>query len=139
MTSRIGNNSFPIVNTFLPGGAMGSQRPGPAAADSPGQPAAGPGATVPAAVLRSWDRAEARLFPLVMARPDLYQQSVALISEIAARLRGECPDMPALLAAWERGQALVADISAAGVPGVEPGLIAAAACAMRYRELVAEG
>ena len=53
--------------------ADSGSRPG-----SAGGPFAGPdGRDVPRAVLRSWDEAEARLFPLVMARPDLYQQASA--------------------------------------------------------------
>ncbi len=105
----------------------------------PGGPAPGePG--VPPSVLRSWDEAEARLFPLVMAQPELYEQALGLVRQLAERLRETCPDLPALLAAHERGGDLIADLpgeAAPGVPGVRPGLVAAAACAMRYRELVA--
>jgi hypothetical protein len=95
---------------------------------------------VPPSVLRSWDEAEARLFPLVMAQPELYEQALGVVRELIARLRETCPDLPALLAAHERGGDLVADLDgeAAGVPGIRPGLIAAAACAMRYREIVAQ-
>jgi hypothetical protein len=96
---------------------------------------------VPPSVLRSWDEAEARLFPLVMAQPELYEQALGAVRELIARLRETCPDLPALLAAHERGGDLVADLgeeAAAGVPGIGPGLIAAAACAMRYREIVAQ-
>ena len=95
---------------------------------------------VPPSVLRSWDEAEARLFPLVMAQPELYEQALGVVRELIARLRETCPDLPALLAAHERGGDLIADLdeeAAAKVPGIRPGLIAAAACAMRYRELVA--
>ena len=88
---------------------------------------------VPPSVLRSWDEAEARLFPLVMAQPELYQQALSAISGLLARLRETCPDLPALLAAHESGE----DLVDAPVPGVRPALLAAAACAMRYRELVA--
>ncbi len=88
---------------------------------------------VPPSVLRSWDEAEARLFPLVMAQPELYQQALGAIQALLGRLRETCPDLPALLAAHERGGDLV-DVP---VPGVRPALIAAAGCAMRYRELVA--
>jgi len=84
-------------------------------------------------VLRSWDEAEARLFPLVMAQPELYQQALSAIQRLLGRLRETCPDLAALLAAHERG----GDLLDAPVPGVRPALIAAAACAMRYRELVA--
>jgi hypothetical protein len=96
---------------------------------------------VPTSVLRSWDEAEARLFPLVMAQPELYEQALGMVRELIARLRETCPDLPALLAAHERGGDLVADLdreAAAGVPAIRPGLIAAAACAMRYREIVAQ-
>ena len=102
---------------------------------------AGPGGppppepAVPPAVLRSWDEAEARLFPLVMAQPELYQQALGAIQRLLGRLRETCQDLPALLAAHERGGDLLAGDE---VPGVRPGLIAAAACATRYRELVAE-
>jgi hypothetical protein len=93
---------------------------------------------IPPTVLRSWDEAEARLFPQVMARPDLYQQSISMIGRILARLRETCPDLPTLVAAHERGGDLAAQDLANGVAeGVRPDLVAAAACAMRYRELVA--
>jgi len=72
-----------------------------------------------------------------MARPDVYQQSVTLIQQLLGRLRGTCPDLPALLAAHERGGDLVADLAGAADTGIQPDLVAAAACAMRYRELMA--
>lgn len=103
-----------------------------------GRPPGEPG--LPPPVLRSWDEAEARLFPLVMAQPELYQQALDVVRQLVERLRESCPDLPALLAAHERGGDLVADAgteAAGGVPGIRPGLIAAAACAMRYREIVA--
>jgi len=105
---------------------------------------AGPGGppppepAVPPAVLRSWDEAEARLFPLVMAQPDLYEQALSAVRQMLERLRETCRDLPALLAAHERGGDLLEDAGVPGVPGIRPGLIAAAACATRYRELVAE-
>ena len=91
---------------------------------------------VPLAVLRSWDQAEAKLFPLVMAQPELYERALAMVGVLAAQLRETCPDVPALLAAHERGAALA---EGAEVAGVRPELIAAAACATRYRELVTAG
>jgi len=90
---------------------------------------------VPAAVLRSWDQAEAKLFPLVMARPDAYERALRMIADLTARLRDTCPDVPALLAAHERGAGLVTEPAV----GIGPELVAAAACAMRYRELVTTG
>src|SRR5215470_15020254 len=97
---------------------------------------AGPGAEVPRAVLRSWDEAEARLFPTIMARPDLYQQSVSLIQRLLGRLRETCVDLPSLLAAHERGGDLIYELAGEAAAGIQPDLVAAAACAMRYRELV---
>jgi hypothetical protein len=105
-------------------------------------------------VLRSWDAAEAQLFPLIMARPDAYERSLSLIQLVLAWLRANCADVPALLAQAARGESIVADAGqrepgdpgAAGpatMPAVPGGLrldlIAAAACAMRYRELAAVG
>lgn len=93
---------------------------------------------IPSVVLRFWDEAEARLFPLVMARPDLYQQSISMIQRLLGRLRETCPDLPALIAAHERGGDLAAeDLASELAAGIRPDLVAAAACAMRYRELVA--
>jgi hypothetical protein len=93
---------------------------------------------VPSAVLRSWDEAEARLFPLVMAQPELYQQALGAIQRLLEWQRATCQDLPALLAAHERGCDLLDDAGVPGVSGIRPALIAAAACATRYRELVAE-
>jgi hypothetical protein len=94
-----------------------------------------PAPQVPTAVLRSWDQAEAKIFPLVMARPEVYERALRMISDVASRLRETCPDLPALLAAHERG----ADLVTESQPGIGPELIAAAACAMRYREIVTAG
>ena len=110
---------------------------GPASSgpDSAGARSAGP--EFPHAVLRSWDEAEARLFPTIMARPDVYQQAVSLIQQLLGRLRETCLDLPSLLAAHERGGDLVDELAEGADAGIQPGLVAAAACAMRYRELVA--
>ena len=152
----------------VPVGGSGPDRPGPAAAaeqaglggssprgstDQGGLGGSSPrGNSVPAETLRSWDAAEARLFPLVMARPEVYERSLAMIDVLLGWLRSRCPDIPALLVQSARGGAIVASAAAElsgdqGEPrldqgglaaGVRGDLIAAAACAMRYRELVAE-
>jgi hypothetical protein len=59
-----------------------------------------------------------------------------MIERLLGRLRETCPDLPTLVAAHERGGDLAA-ADLAGAAGVRPDLVAAAACAMRYRELVA--
>jgi hypothetical protein len=116
--------------------------PGESPVVPPGEPPAGLPAElrVPPSVLRSWDQAEAKLFPLVMAQPEIYELALGLVRRLLERLRETCPDLPALLAASARGGDLVADLAdgqAAAVPGARDEVIAAAACAMRYRELVA--
>ena len=126
----------------MAGPGSGPASSGPESAGAPGVPGVQLGGRpgeggVPRAVLRSWDQAEARLFPTIMARPDVYQQSVTLIQQLLGRLRDTCPDLPALLAAHERGGDLVADLTGAADIGIRPDLVAAAACAMRYRELMA--
>ena len=75
---------------------------------------------MPPAVLRSWDEAEARLFPLVMAQPELYQQALGAIQQLLGRLRETCHDLPALLAAHERGGDLLAAPRCRESPGSGP-------------------
>jgi hypothetical protein len=117
-------------------GGAEAGRTGPA---EPGQEATQ--AAVPAQTLRSWDEAEARLFPLIMSRPDAYKRALVLIQEALGQLRNSCTDIPALLAESARGAALLADATGGGqddrdfLTGIRLDLIAAAACAMRYREL----
>jgi len=98
-------------------------------------------AVVPAETLRSWDEAEARLFPLVMSRPEAYQRALLLIQDVLGRLRDSAHDIPALLAESGRGAALAAEATSGGpddrdfLTGIRLDLIAAAACATRYREV----
>jgi len=99
-------------------------------------PSAAPDDSAPRDVLRAWDAAEAKLFPLVMARPDLYQQALSVIERLLGRLREECTDLASLLAAHSRGGDLVADDLTDSIAGIDPALVAAAACAMRYRQLL---
>jgi hypothetical protein len=115
---------------------MAGSGSGPAGGGAYGAHADGP--DVPLAVLRSWDQAEARLFPLIMARPEVYQRAVSMISQLAARLRETCPDLPALIAAHGRGGDLAtSELPGLEAAGIQPDLLAAAACATRYRELAA--
>jgi hypothetical protein len=96
---------------------------------------------VPLGLRQAWEEAEARLFPVVMVRPDLYERSLTLVRLTVAELRRECPDQASLVAEVERADALVAGVAAqAAIPTEELrlGLVASAAFAMRYRELVAE-
>lgn len=122
----------------MAGGGSGPVSSGPDGAGVPGAASGQPAEPrVPHAVLRAWDEAEARLFPTIMARPDVYQQAVTLIQLMLGRLRETCLDLPALLAAHERGGELVDELTAGARAGIQADLVAAAACAMRYRELMA--
>src|ERR1700730_17662305 len=108
---------------------------GPVSSGSESAGAQSAGREVPRAVLRSWDEAEARLFPTIMARADVYQQPLSQIQLLLGRLRETCPDLPSLLAAHQRGGDLVGELAAGSDAGIQPGLVAAATCAMRYRGL----
>src|SRR5258708_16900244 len=129
------------------GGDVQAVGPGPGG-PGPGEAAAGVAAgTAPAETLRSWDAAEARLFPLIMTRPEEYERSLALIQVLLGWLRSRCQDVPALLAESVRGGAIVThaagelsgDLCQGGLcAGGRGELIAAAAGAMRYRELRCE-
>jgi hypothetical protein len=106
------------------------------AGNQPGDPD-----TVPQHIRRAWEEAEARLFPVVMVRPDLYERSLTLVRLTVDALRRECPDTASLVAQVDRADTLVAAVAAGAALATEElhlGLVASAAFAMRYRELVAE-
>lgn len=118
----------------MAGHGSGAGRAGGCGQDPPARDA-GP-ADVPAQTLRSWDAAEAGLFPLIMARPHEYERSLTVVQMLLGWLRDNCADIPALLGQSSRGEALAAEAGHESLAGLRPDLIAAAACAMRYRELI---
>ena len=91
--SRIGDDSFRIVNAAHErcNGRSRFRVPQFRARERWRAVLGNRGGEIPRTVLRSWDEAEARLFPLVMARPDMYQQSVSMIQELLRRLRETYP------------------------------------------------
>jgi hypothetical protein len=96
---------------------------------------------VPTLLVSSWEQAEARLYPTVLERPDLYQRIVRLVRATADHLRLLGPGTSALVAAAQRGPELVAavvDDTGIAATEVDLGLLAQAALAMRYRELRGE-
>ena len=96
---------------------------------------------VPMLLAASWDQAEAKLYPAVTTRPDLYQRVLTVVRLTVDRLRALGPSTGALLAAAEQGPALVSEVmSEAGLSAYELDLdlVARAALAMRHREVVAE-
>ena len=96
---------------------------------------------VPMQLAASWDQAEARLYPAVTTRPDLYQRVLTVVRLTVDRLRALGSSTGALLAAAEQGPALVSEVmSEAGLSAYELDLdlLARAALAMRHREVTAE-
>jgi hypothetical protein len=96
---------------------------------------------VPTLLTASWEQAEARLYPAVLERPDLYQRNVRLVRATADHLRLLGPGTSALVAAAARGPELVAAVAhdvGASVVELDLELVARAALAMRYREVRAE-
>jgi hypothetical protein len=93
----------------------------------------------PVELVERWNLAERRLYPVVMARPDLYERYLALVRAMADDLGGlSTPE--ALAAAFGEGVPQAARTAArAGVPteGLDLGVAAGAAFALRYREVKA--
>lgn len=112
----------------------------PFAGPAPGAPDTDDG-PVPTLLAASWQQAEARLYPSVLERPDLYQRIVRLVRATADHLRLLGPGTSALVAAAGRGPELVAAVvDDTGIPATELDLelVARAALAQRYRELRGE-
>lgn len=85
---------------------------------------------------RRWRAAEAQLYPLIVADPDLYQAAVELVVQARGVLRDQCATVADLLAA-RADDVLAGCPSAAAVraQGFDPQVAFAAACAQRQREL----
>jgi hypothetical protein len=83
-----------------------------------------------------WQAAEARLYPLVMSDPDLYEAAVTLMSEARDVLRARCGTVSAL-ADEEAARVLAGCPSAASTlaRGVDADVVVDAARAYRWREL----
>lgn len=96
---------------------------------------------VPMQLASSWEQAEARLYPAVTTRPDLYQRVLTIVARTVEQLRGLGPSTGALLAAAERGADLVSDVmveQGLSAHELDLDLLARAALAMRHREVTAE-
>lgn len=91
-------------------------------------------------LIRRWEEAERRLYPSMMAQPEVVAGAIRLVREVADDLR-EVETLEGLAVAWPRAADMVR--RAAGREGMEeepvdPELVAGAAFALRYRELAAE-
>lgn len=97
--------------------------------------------SVPMQLASAWEQAEARLYPAVTTRPDLYQRVLTIVARTVEQLRGLGPSTGALLAASERGAELVSDVMVEhglSAHELDLDLLARAALAMRHREVTAE-
>ena len=96
-------------------------------------------APVPMLIGLAWQQAEARLYPAVTSRPDVYQRAVGLVALLVERLRLLGTSTSALLAAADRGPELVVEVlteTGRSGAGLDLSLLAEAALAMRHREVV---
>jgi hypothetical protein len=87
-------------------------------------------------LLRRWTEAEARLYPVVLVRPDLYERYIRLVRAIADEL-ASTPGVDVLAARFEGAEDLAREVAARlGIPDqdMDFGLVAGAAFAHRYRE-----
>jgi hypothetical protein len=96
---------------------------------------------VPPALLVAWQQAETAAYTTVTERPDLYERAIRLVRRTADHLRLLGGGTGALMAAAERGPQLVAAVVQDS--GIAPGdldldVIARAALALRYREVLGE-
>ena len=90
-------------------------------------------------LVSNWEAAEARLYPIVMTRPEVYERSLAVVHEIVAEL-APYGTPEGLAEAFDRAAEITAraiDRSGVGADGVDVGLAAAAAFALRYRQVLA--
>ena len=92
-------------------------------------------------LVERWNQAERQLYPVVLARPDLYERYLTLVRAVADDL-GDLATPDVLAAAF--GEAVPMATRAAarvGIPtdGLDLGVAAGAAFALRYREVKTAG
>lgn len=86
--------------------------------------------------MATWAHAEDTLYAPLLADPQGYERVVRLVGTLAAYLRANVSDIPGLVAASERGAALVTEVAPdAALPWMPLDGALRAACAMRYREI----
>jgi hypothetical protein len=90
------------------------------------------------AVVAGWAAAEESLYGPLLSDPPAYERVVTLVGALVDHLRGTVDDVPALVDAGARGTELVAEVAPElALPWVPLEAALRAACAMRYRELLA--
>ena len=89
-----------------------------------------------------WQAASERAFGVALQQPEVYQRTALIVGALVRRIREEGRGPGALVAAWERRRPLLeevlADDARLGATRTDLELVAGAAFAMRYREVVAE-
>lgn len=89
-----------------------------------------------------WQAASEHAFGSALLHPEAYQRTALLAGALLRRLREEGPGPAALVAAWGRRGLLLDEMQAADarleITGANPELVAGAAFAMRYHEVVDE-
>lgn len=106
-----------------------------------GDPPRQPDPPVPPELSAAWMAAEARLFPSVLTMPDVYERTVLALRVTLDRLRGLGTGTGPLLDAAALGPGLVLSAAEEGgtsTAGLDVGLIAQVALAMRHREVIAD-
>jgi hypothetical protein len=91
-----------------------------------------------AALVRRWREDEARLYPVVMVRPDLYERAGVLVRALADDLRAHTT-VESLAAAYpQASQTLHALLTRTGLAteDLDLGLVTGAAFGMRHREIL---
>jgi hypothetical protein len=104
--------------------------------DSPELPAA----AGPAVLIRRFTAAEAAIYPLAMTDPDRYERAVTVVGLVFQQLRRDCSSIDALVDGLPAAAGQATQLATAqGIPlgGLDPEMLANAAAALRYRELVA--
>jgi hypothetical protein len=89
-------------------------------------------------LVRQWNQAEGRLYPVVLVRPELYQRYVQIVRAVAEELRSSTTP-EALAERFAAGEELVRQAAERlDVPtrDMDVGLVAAASFAHRYREVL---
>lgn len=90
-------------------------------------------------IVRTWQQAENRLYPVATVRPDLYETCVGIVRKLADHL-SSVPDVDALVTTYTNSDR-DAELTAAGVdlaalpPEVELGMVRDAGYQVRSREL----
>lgn len=95
---------------------------------------------VPDELLNRWFRAEERLYPVAMVMPERYETILRLVGRVTDQLRASCPDLASLVAADGDARDMAERVAAFDPTmsdDIDLGLIAGAACSIRYRELAA--